>query len=154
MIQIRGEANMCQERLGLQANFLAKWHPVSNLDFKKLTLKTLALIALSSSDRGQTLHMLDINKLRFYDDRVSFIVDKRLKTSKRKLIPHIVECYKTELPSLNVHDYVNEYIKATENIRKDCLEKGVENSSQLFLSWATKRPVTKVTLTRWLTQVL
>ena len=45
-------------------------------------------------------------------------------------------------------------MRVTEKLRRDCKEKGVENSLQLFLFWATKRPVTKVALTKWLTKIL
>ena len=43
---------------------LAQWHPPQDLTMKQLTLKTVTLIALTSSDRAQTIHALDINHLK------------------------------------------------------------------------------------------
>ena len=40
--------------------FLAAWHPPASLSLKQLTLKTLALVAITSSDRAQTLESIDI----------------------------------------------------------------------------------------------
>ena len=63
-------------------NFLSKCQPASSLSLKQLTLKTIALIALSSSDRGQTLDLLDINNVEITDSGISFIVTKKLKHHK------------------------------------------------------------------------
>ena len=63
-----------------------------------LTIKTLALIALSSSDRGQTLFLLNVDNLFFYENRITFVIHNRLKTSEKEVKPHLVECYKNELP--------------------------------------------------------
>ena len=44
--------------VGVVFRFLATWHPPASLSLKELTLKTVALVALTSSDRAQTLHAL------------------------------------------------------------------------------------------------
>ena len=124
-------------------DFLKIWHPISSLSLKQLTIKTLALIALSSSDRGQTLHMLDINKIHFSEKELSFIITSRLKTTRRILKPKVVKCISTPDPALNVFNHVKEYLARTSQYRSP-------QDSQLFISWATKRPVTKPTLARWL----
>ena len=41
--------------VGKVLRFLASWHPPAVLYLKQLTLKTLGLVALTSSDRAQTL---------------------------------------------------------------------------------------------------
>ena len=51
-----------------QLNFLAKWHTIHELSLKQLTLKTVALVALSSSDRGQTLKLLNIENNHLTED--------------------------------------------------------------------------------------
>ena len=40
--------------------FLKSWFPNNELSIKKLTLKTCMLIALSSSDRAQTIHSMRV----------------------------------------------------------------------------------------------
>ena len=128
-------------------NFLKSWHPPSSISLKKLTLKTLALIAISSSDRGQTLHLLNINKVHLSPNKLSFVITDRLKTTKRVLKPKVVTCYSSICESLSPFLYIKEYLSQTSKFRKP-------NDSQLFLSWASKRPVTKATIARWLKTVL
>ena len=43
-------------------NFLASWHPPATLSFKQLTLKTLTLVAITSTDRAQTLESIDFER--------------------------------------------------------------------------------------------
>ena len=68
-------------------NFLSKWHPASSLSLKQLTLKAIVLIALSSSDRGQTLDLLDVNNVEITDSGISFIVTKKLKHHRKSINP-------------------------------------------------------------------
>ena len=133
---------------------LSSWHPASSLDFKHLTLKTLALIALSSSDRGQTIHALNIEHTHVDRDAISFVVFDTLKTSTRNRKPQVVRCIATPTPSLNVCDYVLCYMNRTLAFRAALVRCGKPKPTQLFLSWKTKGPVTKRTLSRWLTTVL
>lgn len=135
-------------------SFLSKWHPISSLSLKQLTLKTIALIALSCSDRGQTLHRLNIEKTQFEHDGISFIILDRLKTTKRNAKPHIVKCLVTSDPTLNVCDYTLAYMNRTLVFRSARVSEGLEKPVQLFLSWKTKAPVAKNTLARWLKEVL
>lgn len=46
------------------------------------------------------------------------------------------------------------YMNRTLAIRVSQTVKGLPKPTQLFLSWVTKRPVTKSTMARWLTSVL
>ena len=128
-------------------NFLKVWHPFDELSLKELTLKTLALVALSSSDRGQTLHLMNIKDMEYEEEHINFIIRSRLKTTKRVLRPKIVKCVCTENAQLNVASYVAHYIEVTKQFRGS-------NDSQLFLSWKTHKPVSKQTISRWLTTVL
>ena len=127
--------------------FLETLHPPSSLSLKDLTLKTSALIALSSSDRGQTLHLMNINRYHLSSQQLSFVITERLKTTKRTLKPKVVNCVASDKPALSPYLYVQEYISRTAPLRRP-------EHDQLFISWATKRPVTRVTLARWLKSVL
>ena len=128
-------------------DYLKSLHPPDSLTLKDLTLKTLSLIAITSSDRGQTLQKINVNQMHFGEDAISFIITDRLKTTRRVLKPRVVKCISSDEPSLNVFLYVKEYLARTSTFRQS-------NDSQLFLSWATKRPVTSPTLARWLKQTL
>lgn len=135
-------------------NLLASWHPASSLDLKHLTLKTLALIALSSSDRGQTLHALDVENTVIENNEVTFLIFKTLKTTKRSSKPKTVKCISNENDSLNVGDYVLRYMNRTFAARASAVRKGLPKPTQFFISWKTKSPVSKKTIARWLTTVL
>ena len=39
---------------------LKSWHPVDRLSLIQLTIKTLSLTAITTSGRGQTLHLMNI----------------------------------------------------------------------------------------------
>ena len=134
-------------------DLLASWHPSDSLDLKKLTLKTVALIALTSSDRGQTLHALSTDKTHLDDSGISFVVTSHLKNSGKTVKPKVVFCPKFDNPALDVCFYVLEYIKRTKPFRTNS-SGGLEEPNQLFLSWASKRPITRPSLARWLKTVL
>ena len=123
--------------------FFKSWHLVDQLSLKQLTMKTLALIAITTSERGQTLYLMNIKKMHISDNRFSFIMTNKLKTTKRALKPKIVKCVNCSDPTLDVCAYVKSYMLETSKFRN-------ENHNDLFLSWATKKPVTKVSLARWL----
>lgn len=133
---------------------LSGMHPASDLSLKDLTIKTLALIALTSSDRGQTISFMNIVDVSFNEDSIDFIIFNRLKNTRRTHKPKIISCVSSDIDSLNVKNYVTEYMDRTLPLRLELLEKGFSESNSLFLSWATKRPVTKQTLTRWLKMAL
>ena len=125
--------------------FLKKWHPIESLSMKQLTLKTIALLALTSSDRGQTIHLTKISNMTMDGDEIKFVIKDRIKTTRRVLKPKIVNVISCELEELNVLNYVKKYIEMTEEHRQ---------SDQLFISWKSWKPVTKATLARWLKMVL
>jgi site-specific recombinase XerD len=140
--------------VGQLLTFLAEWHPASSLSLKQLTLKTLALLALSSSDRGQTLHSINIENTDIVDNTVVFVVNTKLKTTRRVIKNKVIKCIATDTPPINVCDYVLYYLNKTLAYRVAEVAKGNPKPTKLFLSWATKRPVTKQSIARWLKYVL
>ena len=69
--------------------YLKSLFPISSLSLKELTLKTVALIALSCSDRGQTLHLLNVENAHVSKDGITFVINERLKKfseSQRKTL--------------------------------------------------------------------
>lgn len=110
-------------------------------------MKTAALVALSSSDRGQTLHALSLKYCSLSTESIKFVIHKNLKTSKYSKKAKIVTCPSTDDPTLNVKEYVKTYIEATSQYR----DPGVD---QLFISWKTKKAITKPTIARWMRTML
>ena len=127
-------------------SFLKSWHPKEELSLEQLTYKTIALIAVSSSDRGQTLHMAKVDDIKVHSDRVEFVINEKTKGTRKILKPIIISCVVTQDESLDVAAHVLYYIEKTKEWRGD---KG-----KLFLSPFTKRPVVKSTLAKWLVKVL
>lgn len=130
--------------------FLKSWFPLEGLGLRELTLKTLALIALSCSDRGQTIHLMRIDRMSREGDDLVFVIKDRTKSIRKVMKPLFVKCISTNDPTINVRVCVEEYISRTQSFRSS----HVTNSSQLFLSWATHKPVCKATIARWLTKIL
>ena len=126
--------------------FLKSWHPLSSLSLKQITLKTISLIALSSSDRGQTLHLASVKSMVILEDRIQFIVREKVKNTRKTIRPTIINCLSSNIQELNVAQYVKAYIELTKDFRGE--------DGQLFISWASKRPVSRQTLARWLKTVL
>ena len=130
-------------------NLLSSWHPLENLDLKTLTLKTAALIALTCSDRGQSIHLANINDMQINDDHIEFVIFKRTKTTRKVLKPIILKCVSSDNENLSVAKCVLEYKKRTEPYRNSD-----RNNFQLFISWKTFKSVTKQTISRWLLTAL
>ena len=127
---------------------LKTWHPLKDLDIKRLTLKTISLIALSSSNRSQSLHLARTDKIRVAENCLDFVIDQRIKTTKRLLKPTYVKCVNTDIEELNVMLCVKEYMERTKVYRID------DSYNQLFLSFKSFKPVTKQSLARWLKETL
>ncbi|XP_013419712.1 uncharacterized protein LOC106180300 [Lingula anatina] len=127
--------------------FLETWHPLEHLNMKQLTWKLVTLIALSTAQRCQTIHQLDIECMTIREDEVIFSLGKLIKQSvpgKRQpeiVIPRITDNVKLCAMSALLH-----YLDKTKGYRK---------SSNLFLSLVKPyQPVTKSTISRWIKDVL
>lgn len=111
-------------------------------------------MALTSSDRGQTLHLICSDNSEECDDGISFVVFDQLKNTRKVSKPKVVKCISSDIDSLNVSSYVSAYMKRTKPLRDALVANGRKTPIKLFLSWATKREVTKQTIARWLTTSL
>ena len=110
-----------------------------------LTYKVIALVALTTAARAQTLSALYLNYMSLFHDKVSFTICSLLKTSRQgRRNPYIV-IYKFDDSNLCALSTLKEYIKRTEHLRK---------SSLLFVSFFNFEAVTTSTLARWLKCVL
>ena len=140
--------------VGTVLRYLATWHPPSTLSLKQLTLKTVALVALTSSDRAQTLHALRVDRVAVTPQGLEFVVFEVLKTSKRGKPAKVVKCVSWDKVELDVAFYMQKYIDRTLFLRYRSVRKGLGKPVQLFLSHKSGLPVAKATISRWLKEVL
>ena len=127
-------------------SFLQTWHPPSVLTLEELTMKTIALTAVFSSDRAQTLESIDINHSHVTDEGILFPIYSLLKTSKKNAPVTVVKCTKSKDPSLNVCDYIVSYLNRTFPYRVKTVAKGHPKPRHLFLSAYTKKPMRRTTI--------
>ena len=133
-------------------NYLSSLPDNENLSLLDLSQKLLALTALVSAQRTQTLMYLDITYLDITEHFAVFQVREILKTStpKKGVNKQIVKlpAYPAN-PKLCVMTTLKEYIKRTEPLREENKE------TKLFIS--SRKPhksVTTCTLARWMKSVL
>ena len=67
--------------VGVVLKHLSTLHPYDKLALKDLTYKVLMLILLVSSQRGQTVHSLDLKHLCVEEDKYIFDIDEHMKTT-------------------------------------------------------------------------
>ena len=140
--------------VGLVLKFLASWHPPKDLSLKSLTLKTVTLIALTSSDRAQTIHALRVDRVAMSPHGLEFVIYDILKTTRRGQPPRVVTCVKWDAEELDVAHYVQKYMERTLSLRWRAHRKGLGKPVQLFLSHKSGLPVTKPTISRWIKEVM
>ena len=87
-------------------------YPVDQLSLKRMTIKTLALIAITTSDRGQTLNLMNIKRVHISDTIISYMPRKQ-KTINRVLRPKILKCVDSFDPALDVCAYAKTYMLKT-----------------------------------------
>ena len=134
--------------------FLKSWFPNNELSIKKLTLKTCMLIALSSSDRAQTIHSMRVDRCVCTARGVEFPIFSRLKTSRHLRRPRVVICPRWSDPALDVEKCVTTYMARTLTFRIKAVRQGKPKPNQLFLSHKTGLPVARNTISRWLKEVM
>lgn len=118
--------------------------PVSSLSLKKLTLKTVTLVAIILAARAQTLSVLSLTNMTKQTSAYLFTVGKTdLKQSRQGYTPPLLKLEKYPAnPSKCVYTALSEYILRTEPLR------GTERA--LFISY--RKPHGKVgpsTISRW-----
>jgi len=83
-------------------SFLQTWFPHRGLSLKQLTLKTCMLIALSGSDRAQTIQSIRVDRCVCTARGVEFPIFSRLKTSRPLRKPCVVICPRWSVLALDV----------------------------------------------------
>ncbi len=134
--------------------YLRNWYPYSSLTLKELTLKTCMLVALSSSDRAQTIQSMRRDTCVFTGRGVEFPIFSKLKTSRHLRRPRVVVCPKSSDPAINVELCVTDYMTCSLLLRMIAANQKKSKSTQLFISHSTGLPVARNTISRWLTDVM
>ena len=123
--------------------YLATLHPVESLTLKQLTLKLVMLLLLVSGQRGQTIHLLDINHMFVGKDKYTFVIPYHLKQSKPGVPNPQVVLESFEKPSICIVSTLKEYLVRTKALRDS-------SQSQLLISYVKPyKPVSRDTVTRW-----
>ena len=130
--------------------FLKSWHPIQQLSLQQLTLKTVTLVAVCSSDRAATLESININHSELVEDGILFPIYKLLKGHRQNRPIRVVKCSKIDDPSLDVCSYVAGYLQRTYKFRLRAVANGGEKPTQLFLSYYNGKPIKKATISRYI----
>ena len=110
---------------------------------KDLTYKFLMLILLVSSQRGQTVHSLDLEHLCVEEDKYVFEIDEHMKTSSPRNPNTRIEIARYE-PDVSISPFtcLKAYINITKFLCKD--------ETKLFVTYdRPHNPVSRDTISRW-----
>ena len=125
-------------------NFLKTWSPNSTLSLKKLTLKTVCLVALISAQRAQSIEFMDIEYMTKNNDNFTFTMNTVIKQMKpgRKCSTIVIPKY--EDPDLCVYRLIELYIENTKQIRQ---------STKFWIGFnKPHKSISRQTISRWLKQ--
>ena len=129
-------------------SYLMNFYPYEGICLSILTFKLVMLLALTTAQRAQTLHVLNIEHFIFCEDSVLIPNNSLIKQStvrNRKFSIHL-KAYKAD-PSICVFEALKVYIERTKNLRQD--------TKQLFISFhKPHHAVSKQTISRWIKKVL
>lgn len=131
-------------------DFLANLPPNEHLSIEVLTRKLVALIALSTAQRVQTLSLIRLSNVKINASNVEIVVDDLIKTSAPgRTMPRLIIPFFPHKVQICPAKTLCAYVEATSNFR--CLP----HTERLILT--TKKPVHNAsasTIARWIKRVL
>lgn len=119
-----------------------------DVPLKDLTLKTVVLMSLVSAQRGQTIHMLNLEDMTSTESQITFVMSKPIKQTKpgTKSVHVQFTSYPAD-PLLCVVTTLREYLARANELRGQC--------KQVFISYLKPfRPVSRSTISRWVKVVM
>ena len=134
--------------VSLVLNYLKTLVPVNSISFKHLTWNLVMLLALLTGQRGQTLHLMDLQFIKLTQNSINIQLMELLKTSKpgKHLAPLLLYEFETD-KRLCVVETMIEYIKRTKILR------GKE--SKLFITTLKPyKPISRQTLSSWVQKIM
>ena len=114
----------------------------------------MVLIAITSSDRAQTIEAIDIEVSEITEEGIFFPIYTLIKCSKRNQPVRVVKCIRFDDPSLDVSDYVVTYLQKSLKYRLKAVSKGLPKPKQLFLSYCTGKPLRRASIAKYILEVL
>ena len=127
---------------------LSSLYPNEKLSSKDLTHKVLMLILLVSSQRGQSIHYLDLQHLTIEEDNYSFDVAEHINTSTPRN-PHTRIDIAASEPDSTIcpSNCLKAYLNKTKALRN--------NETKLFISYVRPhKTVSGDTVSRWTKETL
>lgn len=130
-------------------NKLRQWSPCKFLSLKQLTLKLVMLMSLLTLQRGQTLHLIDLENCVRKKSRFVISIVNAVKTTRPGVPLPVLELESYPVDRrLDVVTVLDEYISRTKQLRPS--PKG-----RLLLTYVKPhRPISRGTLSRWIKTVL
>ncbi|XP_028404044.1 uncharacterized protein LOC114526666 [Dendronephthya gigantea] len=128
--------------------YLKTFAETTSLSIKDLTIKLNILLFLTTGQRGQTIHLINVNYIQELPNGYRITIQEKLKQTKpgKHLKPLELLNFPEE-PKLSVTLHLKEYLKKTSSYRG--------GHTQLLLSYVKPfKQVTKETLSRWVKKVL
>ena len=129
-------------------DYLKTFNDLTSISLKALTLKLAMLLCLTTGQRGQTVHKIDVNCIQELPDRYRITVEEKLKQTKpgRHLKPIELRAFHED-KSICAFRHLKEYLLRTSRHRT--------LYSQLLLSYIKPfKPVSRNTVSRWVKEVL
>lgn len=126
-------------------DYLSTLFPLKDLSLKMLTLKLVALLALSSALRAQSLTCLNIENMTLSRNSVSFVVKTLQKTSKLGNVVQNIEINSYHRDNICPVFTLSHYLDRTKDIRL---------TNIVLISFKTRKSVTTSTIARWLKYIL
>lgn len=125
-------------------SFLKNLYPNEDLSIENLTQKLIMLLALSTSQRLQTLSKISLDNIIRSNEDIQIKIPDRIKTSKiNKLQPCLMIPFFQDQPELCVASTLEAYIEKTKSSRKSVKE--------LFITCKKPfRAASTQTLARWI----
>ena len=128
--------------------YLSSFPEVAKLRVKPLTLKTIMLVALVTAQRGQSLHMLDIEFMTERPDRFEFTLLEHVKQSRPgyEALSIMLKAYLAD-QKLRVFSHMKEYLTRTSPLRGSV--------TGVFITLVKPyKHVSRDTISRWIRSVM
>lgn len=141
---------VCTWDPGIVLAYIKQWFPLESLDLRKLTLKTLMLLALTTGQRIQTLFFIKYNNIVLSNEGAEITLTDIQKTSTpRRFLSRLSIPSFTDQPDICPVRCLSHYIKETYKLRKD------SDPPNLFLTFKKPhKPASTQTLGRWVKTVM
>jgi len=124
--------------------YLQQLWPISNLSLKELTIKCVMLLALTTGQRAQSIHLINTVNITLTNSYLKIRFGDLLKHSRPGHHQHeiLLPAFTDDITLCIVY-HIYEYLIRTEPLRGEC--------KQLFVSYIKPhKAVSKCTISRWI----